>query len=192
MTEMIDCKTPGKKKKSKGKGRGLAFGKGKGPMGVPGKKKKTFEQEENEMEAVAERGVMKALEEIDDGAIELWAGFFEEGNGHEVVNLLEGEMKVEKKMTKEEYDEICEQGWIPAKLIEKYIGFKKLKKKLTGKKGVRDPGGLAAAIGKAKYGKEKFKKAAAKGKKMKGKKATFPGYKGIKFGKRKKRARKAA
>lgn len=162
------------------------------PTSKKKKKRKGLVMQNEEGAKLVEQGVMKALEEIDDDAVELWAGFFEEGNGHEAVNLLEEEMKVEKKMTKEEYDEICEQGWIPVKLIEKYIGFKKLKKKLKGKKGVRDPGGLAAAIGKAKYGKEKFKKAAVKGKKMKGKKATFPGYKGVKFGKKKKRARKVA
>jgi hypothetical protein len=32
------------------------------------------------------------------------------------------------------------------------------------KKGVRDPGALAASIGRKKYGKKKFQKLAAKGK----------------------------
>ena len=50
----------------------------------------------------------------------------------------------------------------------KYIGFDKLKAKLTAKGGVEDPGGLAAAIGRAKYGKKKFQKAAAAGKSLKG------------------------
>lgn len=57
-------------------------------------------------------------------------------------------------------------------LQEKYLGFKKLEGSLAGQKGVTDPAGLAAAIGRKKYGKKKFQKAAAKGKKLgrKGKK----------------------
>ena len=43
--------------------------------------------------------------------------------------------------------------------------FKALTKKLDGKKGVTDPGALAAAIGRKKYGKKKFQSLAAKGKK---------------------------
>lgn len=35
---------------------------------------------------------------------------------------------------------------------EKYIGFKKLKGKLAGKAGVRNPAALAASIGRKKYG----------------------------------------
>lgn len=48
-----------------------------------------------------------------------------------------------------------------------YEGFDALKAKL-GKKGVKSPGGLAATIGRKKYGKGKFDKFAAKGKSMKG------------------------
>jgi len=48
-----------------------------------------------------------------------------------------------------------------------YIGFKKLKLKLS-KKGVRNPAAVAASIGRKKYSKKKFQKYAAKGKKMKG------------------------
>ncbi len=51
-----------------------------------------------------------------------------------------------------------------------YVGFDKLKKKLNGKKGVKDASALAASIGRKKYGKDKFQKAAKKGKKMKGQK----------------------
>lgn len=51
-----------------------------------------------------------------------------------------------------------------------YVGFDKLKGKLKGK-GIKDPGALAASIGRKKYGKGKFQRAAAKGKKMKGMKA---------------------
>lgn len=38
------------------------------------------------------------------------------------------------------------------RLAEKHIGFKKLKGKLSHEKGVKDPGGLAAAIGRKKFG----------------------------------------
>lgn len=48
-----------------------------------------------------------------------------------------------------------------------YMGFDKLKGQLA-KKGVSDPGALAASIGRKKYGKGKFQKAAASGTKMKG------------------------
>jgi hypothetical protein len=42
--------------------------------------------------------------------------------------------------------------------------FARLKGKLAGKKGVYDPAGLAAYIGRKKYGKKRFQKLAAKGK----------------------------
>ena len=45
--------------------------------------------------------------------------------------------------------------------------FKALKKELAGKKGVTDPGALAAAIGRKKYGAKKMAKMAAAGKKGK-------------------------
>lgn len=43
--------------------------------------------------------------------------------------------------------------------------FKKLSSELAKKPGVSDPKGLAAYIGRKKYGKEKFQSLAAKGKK---------------------------
>ena len=52
-----------------------------------------------------------------------------------------------------------------------YVGFAKLKKKIASKGGVRDPGAVAASIGRKKYGKKRFQKAAAAGKKMKGQRA---------------------
>lgn len=56
-------------------------------------------------------------------------------------------------------------------LMEKYMGFKKLKKlkKSLSGKGVKDPGAVAASIGRKKYGKGKFQKAAANGKSLRGK-----------------------
>lgn len=47
-----------------------------------------------------------------------------------------------------------------------YVGFDNLVKKLSGK--VRNPGAVAASIGRKKYGKAKFQKAASEGKSMKG------------------------
>lgn len=47
-----------------------------------------------------------------------------------------------------------------------YEGFARLKSELGKKKGIKNPGALAAAIGRKKYGKSKFQKAAAEGKKM--------------------------
>ena len=41
--------------------------------------------------------------------------------------------------------------------------FKALEKKLGKKKGVKDPGALAAALGRAKFGKKKFQSMAKKG-----------------------------
>jgi hypothetical protein len=51
---------------------------------------------------------------------------------------------------------------------EKYMGFKKLEKSIAAKGDVRDPGAVAAAIGRKKYGKKKFQKAATSDHKMKG------------------------
>ena len=43
--------------------------------------------------------------------------------------------------------------------------FKALKKELSGKPGVTDPGALAASIGMKKYGKARMQKMAAAGRK---------------------------
>ena len=43
--------------------------------------------------------------------------------------------------------------------------FKALEKKLSKEKGVEDPGALAAAIGRAKFGSKKMSKMASKGRK---------------------------
>ena len=52
-----------------------------------------------------------------------------------------------------------------------YVGFDKLKAALGKKKGITNPGGLAAKIGRKKYGKSKFQHAAASGEKMSSMKA---------------------
>ena len=52
-----------------------------------------------------------------------------------------------------------------------YVGFSKLKSQIAAKGGVRDPGAVAASIGRKKYGKRKFQKAAASSKKMRGMKS---------------------
>ena len=49
---------------------------------------------------------------------------------------------------------------------EKYMGFSKLEKEIAKRGDVRDPGAVAASIGRKKYGKEKFQKAAAAGRKL--------------------------
>ena len=49
---------------------------------------------------------------------------------------------------------------------EKYMGFEKVKKSVAKNPKVKDPGAVAAAIGRKKYGKAKFQKAAAAGKKL--------------------------
>ena len=71
-----------------------------------------------------------------------------------------------KRLQKEEVEE---------QIDEKYIGFKKLEGKLAGK-GVRNPGAVAASIGRKKYGAAKFNKAAHEHKKMKGMKAEEVNY----------------
>lgn len=45
--------------------------------------------------------------------------------------------------------------------------FAALKKKLSGRKGVTNPGALAASIGRKKYGAKRMAKMAAKGRKRK-------------------------
>lgn len=44
--------------------------------------------------------------------------------------------------------------------------FAALEHKLAGRPGVRDPGALAAAIGRKKYGKKRYQKLAARGRVM--------------------------
>jgi hypothetical protein len=48
-------------------------------------------------------------------------------------------------------------------LVEKHIGFKKLKGELSHERGVKDPGALAAAIGRKKYGAKGMARKAAAG-----------------------------
>ena len=47
-----------------------------------------------------------------------------------------------------------------------FMGFEKLRGQLAGQKGIKNPGALAASIGRKKYGAGKFNKAAAAHKKM--------------------------
>jgi hypothetical protein len=81
------------------------------------------------------------------------------GNGDDVYNASKIKTAPYKKQDQKVYEENEE-------LDEKYLGFKKLKASIAAKGGVRDPGAVAAAIGRKKYGKEKFQAAAAKGKKL--------------------------
>lgn len=47
-----------------------------------------------------------------------------------------------------------------------YMGFSALKSKLSGNSKIRNPGAVAASIGRKKYGPKKFNAAAASGKKL--------------------------
>ena len=49
-----------------------------------------------------------------------------------------------------------------------YIGFKALESKIAARGGVSNPGAVAAAIGRKKYGAKKFNAAAASHKTMRG------------------------
>jgi hypothetical protein len=51
-------------------------------------------------------------------------------------------------------------------ITEKYVGFEKLEKAIKKGGSARDPGAVAAAIGRKKYGKERFQKAAAAGRRL--------------------------
>lgn len=56
---------------------------------------------------------------------------------------------------------------LPDEFEKAYVGFEKLKGKLSQEKGVDNPAAVAASIGRKKYGNKKFQAAAAEGKKMK-------------------------
>ncbi len=49
-----------------------------------------------------------------------------------------------------------------------YVGFSKLKANIAARGDVRNPGAVAASIGRAKYGKAAFQRAAAAGHSMRG------------------------
>lgn len=51
-------------------------------------------------------------------------------------------------------------------MARSYMGFDKLKTELSKEKGVTNPGGLAAYIGRKKDGAARFNAAARKGKKL--------------------------
>jgi hypothetical protein len=81
------------------------------------------------------------------------------------VNATKSYIKVAKEKASER--KVKEEVEPEDQIDEKYLGFKKLKGKLSGK-GVSNHGAVAAKIGMAKYGKKKFEKAAHEHKKMKG------------------------
>src|SRR5690242_3376485 len=56
----------------------------------------------------------------------------------------------------------------PQTLQESGERFEKLKNKLSHEKGIDDPAGLAASIGRKKYGKKEYQHMAAAGKKHEG------------------------
>jgi len=59
-------------------------------------------------------------------------------------------------------------GITPQRLQEKYEGFAKVEKSVAKNPKVKDPGAVAASIGRKKYSKGKFQKMAAAGKKEEG------------------------
>lgn len=130
---------------------------------------KLFKEAEKEMKNTGE--LMKhanetrwgeTMKKIDAGEseIETW---IPEDQKEAVLESLHEKRKQSEKIEKD--TDVID---LAIELLEKgYVGFEKLKGKLSGKKGVYNPGGLAAAIGRSKYGKKKFQSAAAKGKKMK-------------------------
>ena len=74
--------------------------------------------------------------------------------------------KKTKKKTKVEFDsEIKKVEASDGILDEKYVGFGKLKSELA-RKGVKNPGALAAYIGRKKYGEKKFQRASENDKKL--------------------------
>ena len=77
---------------------------------------------------------------------------------HDYIQTASDYMQAEQ----EEDEDLDEETQID----EKYMGFKKLKAAIAAKGGARDPGAVAAAIGRKKYGKAAFQKAAAKDEKM--------------------------
>jgi len=81
--------------------------------------------------------------------------FAEEIDTDELASIIES-------LTEEDFEGLDEDNTL--ELEEKYEGFAKLKGELAHKAGVKNPGALAAAIGRKKYGKEKFQKMAAAGK----------------------------
>lgn len=74
--------------------------------------------------------------------------------------------KEDKKTLKESnlYQEMMGESVVD----EKKMGFAKVEKAVAKNPKVRDPGAVAASIGRKKYGKEKFQKMAAAGKKEEG------------------------
>ena len=95
----------------------------------------------------------QASEETVEEEVELYS---EEINTDELASIIES-------LSDEDFEGLDEENTL--ELEEKYEGFAKLKGELAHKAGVKNPGALAAAIGRKKYGKEKFQKMAAAGKK---------------------------
>lgn len=76
----------------------------------------------------------------------------------------EGGSDEEEDDDEEEQDESEAYPGMPESVrLESYLGFKKLKGKLAHQKGVKDPGALAASIGRKKYGAKGMAAKAKKG-----------------------------
>jgi len=142
-------------------------------------KEQKFNQEIRDMGSNIQRQIDTAMRE----------GVPEEGNFETETKKKKPHLKLVKALEEAGYREsaLLLKNWgekdniakaMEEELEKKHIGFKKLKGKLAHKKGVYDPAGLAAHIGRQKYGEKKMETAAAKDKKLKEKsklkKSLFP------------------
>jgi len=112
-----------------------------------------------DMRANVAKNMFATEQAVEESVEEDEEPIFESIAEEEAATLIQG-------LTEEEFNEpLSEDDEIG--LTEKYEGFAKLKGELARKPGVKNPGAVAAAIGRKKYGKEKFQKMAAAGKKAK-------------------------
>jgi hypothetical protein len=110
----------------------------------------------------------KLASKIDDFRVNIAQNMFNQAEPQVQEDLSESEdlaLVVENATDDFDSDEISLSEEEVASFVEKYEGFKKLSGELAAK-GAKNPAGLAAWIGRKKYGKEKFQAAAAADKKM--------------------------
>ena len=171
-----DAPCPGSKIRSKGMGRGQGRGQGKGPIGVPVDEKDNKPTPESKMVD----GKPCPGSKIRSKGKGLGLG---RGKGKGPIGVPVGEKKGEKGMPLSEKKTFKGGKNEPASKAKPGEGgrFKALVKKLAESNlndaqfvdtlvklaEVRDPGALAAAIGRKKYGKKKFQEMAAAGRKKK-------------------------
>ena len=150
---------PGSKIRSKGMGRGLGLGKGKGPIGVPVKAKGENSNGDPDIEKLPNEKMKEKAKQVKKKVPE--PGF---PKATAIINEAI-EKAAEPKGQKVEAGSRKGGKSEPASGAAPGEGgrFSAMKSKLSKQKGVRDPGALAAAIGRSKYGKGKFQHMASKG-----------------------------